>query len=751
MSAFDWLNRFSKAIVRWVRSEPRARDPEPPRNPQRPPERPAGEPPRRGPHVLFNLQASAWPDLGQPIDASLRLAVSLVGSGDSIQLFQKTGVQIVDAEHEKVTTQFLPLILSFVRPLHDIDATTLAGWRTSLKLDVPDLYLEEGARNPALTHATARLMLSDKTVNEGDAQEMQDAVVAVLKDELIRDVSLAPLFQPCLDASCTAMDVPPNRIFRGRKLKGSGVIVGMVDDGCALAHWDFMKARQAATTPETRLLFLWDQSSTPKDTGRGWNPVTVDTNTGAVTRGYDIAKIDIDKGIKVGVPGGTTSNVIDDARVYAHLGYKIAETASHGTHVMDIAAGNGQSLMGSAGIAPEADIIFVQLPADAIEAGGATLGDRILEGVTYIFNQASRLNQKCVVNVSFASYAGPHDGTSMVEKTIDELLALPDRAVVVAAGNGFEANCHAYGNLKPAHPTETRRWLVPPEDPTLNTLEIWYNGNATLDVSVVRPDGAVFPVTAHLGDHLDILRVSDSKLVGWIHHDSSATGNGDKCVTIFLRPTIADPVNAPAPPGTWEIGLTLVGNTHAHYHAWIERDDAGSARLARRRQSHFHEDDGYPGYSVGNLATGLYTVAVGAYNTATDEVCRYSACGPTRKTQSGIQEREKPEVIAPAEELAMGRGVLCASSGRARPSRMGGTSAAAPHVAGLIALIFQFANRSLTATEIRQILQDGADKHGLRYNEHQELDVHQKLKQRQVWGDLIGHGRVDAVKSIDQI
>jgi subtilisin family serine protease len=687
-----------------------------------------------------------------PIWENRLIRTCALGWGDSIQLFQKTGVQIVDEAHPAVGTQYLPLILKFARPLHDINATTLAAWRDpdGLNLDVPDLYLEEGARNPALTHATARLMLSDKAVN-GDAPDMQEAILRVYNEDLISNVSLATLFQPCLEASCTAMDIPRDRVFRGRRLDGEGVIVGVVDDGCALAHWDFMKPRLSATTPETRLLYLWDQSSTPKDTGSGWNPVAVTTTTGPATRGYDITKAYIDIAIKAGIASGATSNVIDDAKVYAYLGYQIDGTASHGTHVMDIAAGNGQSLMGSMGIAPKADLIFVQLPANAIEAGGATLGDRILEGVTYIFNRASQLGRKCAVNISFGGYAGPHDGTSMVEATIDELLALPDRAVVVAAGNGFEAHCHARESLTPTVPTQTRRWLLPPQDPTLNTLEIWYNGNAALDVSVTPPDATVAPVTAHLGDHLEITRISDSKAVGWIDHDKSATGNEDKCVVIHLRPTIADPVNAPAPPGTWGVVLTLVGSVHAHYHAWIERDDAGRASQAGRRQSRFHEEDAFPGYSLANLATGLHTVAVGAYDTATDEVCRYSACGPTRKTHSGLAERKKPEVLAPAEELAIGRGILCASSGRARPTRMGGTSAAAPHVTGLIALVFQFATRPLTATDIQRILKDGARKHGLRYNEHQKLDVHQKVKQDTVWGDLIGHGRVDAVKTINQI
>ena len=113
-----------------------------------------------------------------------------------------------------------------------------------------------------------------------------------------------------------------------------------------------------------------------------------------------------------------------------------------------------------------------------------------------------------------------------------------------------------------------------------------------------------------------------------------------------------------------------------------------------------------PRYTLASLATGKHTISVGAYNTATDEMCRYSASGPTQ------DEKMKPDVCAPAEEDAAGRGILCASSRRAQPTRMNGTSASAPHVTGLVALMFQF-NRdrggsALTADDIRAKIAGGA-------------------------------------------
>src|SRR2546427_11357761 len=135
---------------------------------------------------------------------------------------------------------------------------------------------------------------------------------------------------------------------------GSGVIVGIVDDGCALAHPNFL-------TPEfkSRILYFWDQSQLPtaEDIAKGWSRVE------DFRYGRELQKRGVDYAITAHVRDGA----IEEDKIYAHLRYEVGDVSSHGTHVMDIAAGNGQSLAGYEGVAPGADIIFVQLPA--IEIG----------------------------------------------------------------------------------------------------------------------------------------------------------------------------------------------------------------------------------------------------------------------------------------------------------------------------------------------------------------------------------------------
>jgi len=144
--------------------------------------------------------------------------------------------------------------------------------------------------------------------------------------------------------------------------------------------------------------------------------------------------------------------VIDEDKVYDYLKYPIEDLQSHGSHVTGIAAGNGQSIMGCEGVASAADIIFVQLPTSGIAQVGPLLENSILDGVRYILARAELLGKKrklpfaapVVINISYGGYSGPHDGTSPLASGIDErLIGKFDRAVVVSAGNGFEADCHA--------------------------------------------------------------------------------------------------------------------------------------------------------------------------------------------------------------------------------------------------------------------------------------------------------------------
>ena len=689
----------------------------------------------------------SWNDSGGALDPALRLAVSLIEKKDRIQLLERTGI---DASAGLVGTRYLPLHIDLrARP----DAQT-HQYLANHGLLVPQLYYDEAEHNDQLRSVTARLSL-DQEIESGDASAVRMTLLAALGADtletapIIKRISLANPLQPCfIGSSLRDLNLPAHRQHGGAIVDGRDVIVGIIDDGCAFAHRDFLKPG----TSRSRLLYLWDQARDPSRVGNGWTNVNV-------PYGCEISNVPtdphqyLDEAI---APQVAANGAINENAVYDFLGYSITSVASHGTHVMGIATGNGQSAMGFEGVAPAADIIFVQLPAAAIEAGMSALSMMIQDAATYIFARAQALGKAAVINISYGGYSGPHDGTSPLEIHIDSLLAAPDRAVVVSAGNGLEADCHAQGRIRHGARSKALRWIVRGFDPTLNFMQIWYNQDASLDLWLTTPDGQTLqPV--HLGTHQNIVLTSNAGvIVGWVDHQTDPLNN-DKFIDITLRPTLADdpplPGVAPAPPGIWLVQLENVGAQHeATFHAWIERDDGGRPGGARRRQSQFDTADSSPEYTLAGLATGLHTIIVGGYNTATQEVCRYSACGPTRAT-TGNPSRVKPDVCAPAEEDVAGRGVLSASSLKAQATRMNGTSASAPHVAGLIALMFQYRNFKrggpLGADQIRYKLKAAAHAAPLKQNRHQVADQTRPIKQKDVpWSDVIGAGKIDIANSL---
>ena len=362
-----------------------------------------------------------------------------------------------------------------------------------------------------------------------------------------------------------------------------------------------------------------------------------------------------------------------------------------------------------------------------------------------------------MINISYGGYFGPHDGTSFVEEAIDLQLAKTNRAVVIAAGNGYEADCHAHGELaQPGDKLPTPlRWVVKPRGSDgERSGDLVSTAVRNLRSILIAPDGTrMGPVP--LGAVPLKIKIG-SKVVGCVLHKTTTHGQQPNYIKIVLNQTAAKTSPAgsePAPSGTWQIQLENVGSVAATFDAWIERDTSGRPGGARRQQSHFHPEDADARGTLGSYATGKLSLCVGAYNTATHQVCRYSACGPTR------DGREKPDVLAPAEEDAAGRGILCASARSAVPTRMNGTSASAPQVAGLVALLFQYAmaiGEDLSATDVLNLVTTGARNAApgsvpLIANRHVDADANRKDKQgdASIWPHLIGAGRISWPDTID--
>lgn len=444
---------------------------------------------------------------------------------------------------------------------------------------------------------------------------------------------------------------------------GRGVVLGIIDWGMDFVHPNF---RHADGT--TRLLALWDQrrprhtDANPYRYGTQWG--TAELNEVLASEGpYELA----DYHPAAGDPDGE---------------------GAHGTHVMDIAAGNGLA-GGPIGVAPEADLVFVHL-ATRGTGGLANLGDAVtlLEAVDFVRQTAN--GAPCCINLSMGAHGGPHDGTTLVEQALDALLeSTPNLFISQSTGNYFRSHIHATGTVRQGE-SRSLEWWTDAADRTPNELEVWYSGRDVFGFGL-RPPDSEREIRVSLGERAAV--EVDGQVVGRIYHRNRDPNNADNHIDVFLDPG--------APTGPWYCdleGLQVVQK--GAFHAWVERDAA-----CRHCQSRFAGEDADASSTTGTICNGRLPLVVGAYDahSPTGELAVFSSMGPTR------DHRAKPDLVAPGVEVLAARSAARDTEPNlALYVRKSGTSMAAPHVAGAMALIAEIVPRPITMDEMRRLILENA-------------------------------------------
>jgi subtilisin family serine protease len=310
----------------------------------------------------------------------------------------------------------------------------------------------------------------------------------------------------------------------------------------------------------------------------------------------------------------------------------------------------------------------------------------------------------------------------VVEQKFDELLREPGRAIVVAAGNSFNQRSHlnrvVIGKRTEEILWHTDRRSIAP-DTTRNEMEIWYPGNRELLVSVFTPEGS--PLGAVALGKAKALYDSAGKLCGRIDHRANDPNNNDNQIDLQL----------PHLEGAWRIQLSNVSTEETPFHAWIEQDDSGQSRF---------EEPTDPFFTLGSISNSRKTISVGAFDTS--EMASLAppfaatSAGPTRPSRRGtVKPREKPELSAP------GVGIIAARA-HGGVTVMDGTSMAAGHVTGVIALLFDLAQRRgddpLPIDLTREILIGAATTSSSRDSIVEDLGQRRRL----------GFGRIDAAETL---
>jgi len=523
------------------------------------------------------------------------------------------------------------------------------------------------------------------------------AISGLEKSVAIRYIELArPLF-PTLSGAVpyAQLDTLHNAM---PPVDGAGVIVGVFDSVLDIYHPDFRTAANA-----TRVRFLWDQTLTPQ-AGEAGPPIDPALPgfipAGGVTYGVDYDQAAIDNELVNPPPA---------YRIVRHGG----AVGAHGTHVTGIAAGNGLGPPGTnIGGAPAADIIFVAQP-NLQNAGLLADTAAMADGFSYIFARASQLGQPCVANMSNSDNQGPHDGTTLGEQFLDNLLLTPGRAITVSAGNSNGTSAHAAGNVPMGGTSNLvlRYVAVDLNGDGVNELpnksddvEIWYDGHDRFDVTVTVPTApatVIGPVTpGNLANA--VLPSGVTVQVVSVLNDAR---NGDNLISIIF--TV--PAGQSIPLGNTTIALAGTTVINGAFQAWVDRNNRGFSSF----QAPFLQEGTL---TLGVPATALRPITVGNHDktAGTPIISPSSGRGPTR------DGRIKPEIATVGTSVIGVSGVQAPQSRNmnAAPlvalyTRMSGTSMSAPLAAGACACLFQCRGPATTWANLKQILEDTAGTAGL--------------------------------------
>ena len=376
----------------------------------------------------------------------------------------------------------------------------------------------------------------------------------------------------------------------------------------------------------------------------------------------------------------------------------------HATFVTNVAAGSPISENNFYGVAPGADIVMVSSELSE---------DEVLEDISYISSLAHTEGKPWVVNMSFGTQMGAHDGKSYFDQALNTLLDNSKACQIVAAvGNDNQHNMHAAHTF--TNNRNTVKMIVNPAVMVGTNVSIWCQQTDSAEHLTVRPFILQGNNTDYKSSEFWAERISYNV----------APYNGKQNIEIKLNASdVAQP--------NIQLGIEVSAEAGVSFDAWVESNFGYFEPSSG--EGYALVDNVYcvseMGASVANaIAVGSFVSRATATNTAGEtlnwflgnegELSTFSNHGPM------TDNTPKPDITAPGSILYSAYAKTGSEFSNLNPAivqtvKRGlrsfyygasyGTSFSAPIVTGTIALWLE-ANPNLTSSEIKNILCNTATK-----------------------------------------
>lgn len=447
------------------------------------------------------------------------------------------------------------------------------------------------------------------------------------------------LFFSDLAGNTAACYTPNSQLFGN--LTGRGVLVAVIDSGISYWNQDFRRADGT-----TRILYLWDQ---------------------VLDREFDSRQIN--------------EALVAGSREQAQQIVPSIDTTGHGTAVAGIAAGGGGTGgIAYAGVARESDLLIVRLGTPRAESFPRTT--ELMRALTYTVNKAIELQMPVAINLSFGNTYGAHNGTSLLERFLDNVSEIGRSVICVGSGNEGASGGHVGGSVavtgqvndfdRSVTENMTRVELVVGNYETGLNIQLWKEYTDRYAVILVSPAGERLLVDTDRSGK-QTYRLEQTQIL--LYNGEPAPYLTSQEVYFDLLPTAGSRyLNS----GIWTFLLEPIKTVTGNYTFYLPSGTVRSAQTRFVRPT--------PDVTLTIPSTASKVITVGAYDPVYESYADFSGRGYLYQEQVNSRTSDsfvKPDLVAP------GVGVIA-------PDRDGGygsvtgTSFATPFVTGAAALLMQW-------------------------------------------------------------
>ena len=332
------------------------------------------------------------------------------------------------------------------------------------------------------------------------------------------------------------------------------------------------------------------------------------------------------------------------------------DLSGHGTHVAGIACAGGNINFDNYGVAYKSSIAMVKITGE--NSLRAALSTQLMRGLKFLMDKSNEINKPLVVNISLSTNDGSHNGSSLLEKYIQTFTQLQKAVIVVAAGNEGKSAHHVGGKMKKE------------EDLDLNIgdgekgiiLDFYKPVLVNVSVEVISPTGiSTGPI--ELSESYKERFVGREKIVVYSSGPKPFDIQGQTTISIL-------PLGDTITSGGWRIIVRKLNNYEGYFDIWLPIAEGLNER------TRFLQPDVYN--TLGIPATVEGVISVGSYNFLNNNLSAFSGRGVVRP-----EWLIKPDLVAPGENI------LSTVEEQGFDTKSG-TSMAAPQVAGICALLFEW-------------------------------------------------------------